>query len=1101
LIDLKQWLESQGLAQYAQVLADNDIDFDLLAELSEADLEKLGLSLGHRRKLVRALQSEGRGAAPRPPAPAAPAPVEPTDAERRQITVMFCDLVGSTEIANALDPEDASVLMRRYQDACAGAVARFNGYVAKFMGDGVLAYFGYPQAMEDAAEHAVRSALALVDAVAKIKRPDGTPCQSRVGISTGVVVIGELVGTGSAREHSIAGETPNLAARLQALAQPDAIIIGPRTHRLLGERFEYESLGEHVLKGFTTAVPIWRVLREAAAETRFAATRAAARGAFVGRKQESALLLERWQSAIQGRGQAVVISGEPGMGKSRLADALSDRLAGERHYRVSCQCSPYHTNSALHPVIRHLERAAGFATADAESTRLDKLEALVGESPPAQATALIADLLSLPVDRYPAIELAPPQRKAATFAALVDLLKRLAADAPVLLLIEDAHWIDPTTQELWTRLIDGIASTRLLALVTARPEFASPWTGRENVISIELTRLNEAQAAELVREIIAPRAFEPALVGDIVAKSDGVPLYVEELTRSVLESPTPERPAVPATLHDSLLARLDRLGQAKEIAQVAAVIGQQFSHALLARVVAYPAAELAHGLLQLLEAGLAYHTGGRAGEASYSFKHALVRDVAYENLLRGRRQQLHQRIGAALADHFAAVADAEPEVIAHHFHHAGMFEQALLYRERAGDRAITRSSYAEAVAHFGAALEDAARLPEGREKTARELALLLKLGPPLTIIKGGQSADVKETYRRAHQCATAAGDGPGLFKATWGLWYHANIGRRLDEARMHADQLTELGRKTGDDDLLLEGLHCKWSTAWFRGDVNTTLEDAVEGIRRYDRAKHSWMGPVFGGHDPGLCAHCVMGMALAARGRSREAIPHVERAIELGDELGQANNRAHALLNALTTAQLAGDCAATIRYAQRAIELGEKYNLPPARAHAAMISGWALAFGSDLAGGLTAMEIEYPRASAVGPFFRYYAGLLAEGMEKAGRYADALEVVRPVLAASPEPGVGFYVPELLRVQGLCLIGLAGDRDEAMRSLRTAVEIAKRNGISVLELRAALSLARVSAGTREAAQDLLPLRAFISSLPAGFESAMLAEAKQLLARAS
>jgi class 3 adenylate cyclase/predicted ATPase len=1101
--DLEQWLREQGLEQYSKLFADNDVDFEALAHLAETDLERLGLSLGHRRKLLRALDARGSKAAPSLPAGAmesGPHSVDAREAERRQITVMFCDMVGSTELANLLDPEDTSALIRRYQDACAGAVARFGGHVAKFMGDGVLAYFGYPQANEDTPEHAVRSALAVIDAIGELKRPDGRALQVRIGIATGIVVIGDMIGTGSARERSIAGETPNLAARLQALAEPDEIIVGERTHQLLGNRFEYESLGERALKGYAAPVRVWRVLRVAAAETRFAATRTASGGAFVGRSEESSLLFDRWQLASQGKGQAVLISGEPGMGKSRLADMLFDRIAGESFYRVTCQCSPYHTNSALHPVIRHLERAAGFAPDDPDAVKLAKLEVMLGgtsASPVLPATTLIADLLSLPTDGYSAVDLAPPQRKAATLAVLVELLTQLASDAPVLLLLEDAHWIDPTTRELWTRLIDRIPAIRLLALVTARPEFATPWTDREHMSSLELTRLTGSEAAALVTEIAAPRVLEPALVDDIVAKSDGVPLYVEELTKTVLESSTPDRPTVPATLHDSLLARLDRLGPAKDIAQVAAVIGQQFTYALLAAVVSYSAAELMAGLLRLVEAGLAYRSGG-AGEASYSFKHALLRDVAYENLLRARRLQLHERIGRALADNFASIAESEPELLAHHFHYAGLFDLALTYRDRAGDRAVARSSYAEGVAHFTAALAEAAQLPQGPDRTRRELAVLLKLGPPITIIKGAQSPEAGEVYRHAQERAAASGDETGLFKATWGLWYNAVVGRRLDLARDRAAELIELAQKSGNDDFLLEGFHCRWSTSQFRGEVTTALEVSLEGIKQYDRARHSWMGPIFGGHDPGVCAFIVRATTLSLRGRYPEARRCMAQALSLAEDLKHPNSQAHALANVLMAAQIGGDHRAVDQYAQRLIALADKYNLPPIRAHATLLSGWALAFGSDLVAGVAAMELEYPRATAVGPLFRYYAALLAEGQVRAGRFADALTVLRPALQTISEPGVGIFVSELYRLHGVCLLGADGaNEDEAMHSLRTAIDVARKQGATLLEMRAVVSLSRATIAIGRPAEGLASLRELCATLPPEFDTANLTEASDLL----
>jgi class 3 adenylate cyclase/predicted ATPase len=1111
MTDLKEWLSAHGLEQYSQQFADNDIDFDVLGDLTEADLEKLGLSLGHRRKLVRALDAHQHesdppaiGVAPKPGSVAAETP-DAAEAERRQITVLFGDLVGSTQLAQALDPEDAGALIRRYQDVCSGAVARFDGYVAKFMGDGVLAYFGYPQANEEAAEQAVRTAFAIIDAVPCLKHPDGRPFAVRIGIATGIVVIGDMLGEGSARERSIVGDTPNLAARLQAMANPNEVLISLRTFQLLGRRFEYTDLGERTLKGFAAPVPVWRVLHEAKAESRFAAARAAKRGAFVGRSEESSLLLDRWRRATQGQGQALLISGEPGMGKSRLVDMLSDGIGDERRYRVTCQCSPYHMNSALYPVIRHLERAAEFASEDTDVVKLAKLEAMLtglnGE-PDALETSLIADLLSLslPSDRNAALDLSPPQRKEATLSALVNLLTGMAEDAPVLLLLEDAHWIDPTTTELWTRLLDSITATRLLALITARPEFAPPWTGRARVSSLELQRLTNAQAAQLAAEIAAPRRLESALVDDIVTKSDGLPLFVEELTKAVLESATPERPVVPATLHDSLMARLDRLGPAKDIAQVAAVIGQRFSHTLLAAIVPCSGAELSVGLTRLIEAGLAYRSG-RLPDTTYSFKHALLRDVAYENLLRARRQQLHERIGRVLIESFASVAESEPELIAYHFHQARLFELAITYRERAGDRAVSRSSFAEAIVHFSAALCEAAQLepgPEAPDRMRRELGLLLKLGPVLAVTTGYHSAEVADAYQRAHHHAVALGDEDGLFKATWGLWINDLTTRRLDRARDQADALVKLARASGNDDYLLEGFHCLWGTAQFRGDVTSSLKMSGEGIQRYDRGRHSWMGPVFGGHDPGVCAHVVRAIALSLRGHDAEAKRSNERAILLADELKHPNSQSHALLSGMVAAQIGSDHQVVDQYAQRLIALADKYNLPPARAHALFLSGCCRAFTTDTEAGLKTMETEFPRASALGPFSRYYAALLAEGREKSGRYQEALVLLAKTLETVTEPGVGFYISELYRLQGMCLLRVDGaNKDEAMRSLHTAVAVAREQRATVLELRAAMSLTRAAIEIGCPAEGLASLRELCATLPPEFDPAILREAKELL----
>src|ERR1700736_3184943 len=826
---LQELLTELGLQQYAGVLADNDIDFDILSDLKENDLEKLGFSLGHRRKLLRALAAL-QPAAAQPEAPSITS--EAQEAERRQVTVLFSDLVGSTALANEIDPEDMSALIKRYQDACAGAIARFDGFIAKFMGDGVLAYFGYPQAQEDAAERSVYAALAIIESLRLLKGPDGRALETRIGIATGIVVIGDIIGSGVAREHSIVGETPNLAARLQTRAEPNSVVVSESTHHLLGRQFDYQSLGEQTLKGFTNPVQVWRVLREAAVASRFAAGHAARTGPFIGRVQEMGLLLDRWQLAKTCEGHVVFLSGEPGMGKSRIVDALFERIVDDPYYHLIFQCSPYHTNSALHPVIRQFERSAGFTLEDSAAIKLEKLEALLSATDNLSDTTrnLFADLLSIPLDdRYPPLELSPPQRKAATIAAIVHQLSRLAEQKPVLFVLEDAHWIDPTTQELVTRVIDSIASICVLVLITARPEFLSPWTGRDHVTSLALSRLSKTQCAELIAGVAAAQALRPALVEDIVAKTDGVPLFVEELTKAVMESATPDRPAVPATLQDSLMARLDRLGPAKEIAQIAAVIGQQFSYALLETVA--PAAEVETGIARLVDAGLAFPQS-RASEPSYSFKHALLRDVAYDNLLRGRRQQIHERVARALEEHFPAVAEGEPELLAQHFGQAGLADIGCTYYERAGDRAAARSNFAEAVAHFRAALTQLGQLTESQDQSRRELALLLKLGPALAIIKGQQNPELEAVYERACKVGTTLSDQAGVFKATWGLWYTAIVGRNLEKARDRAQELVTLGRQSPDADLLLEAFHCRWSTAFFRGDVRTALKDSAEGVER-----------------------------------------------------------------------------------------------------------------------------------------------------------------------------------------------------------------------------------------------------------------------------
>ena len=666
--ELRDWLRRHRFEQYAEIFEANDIDLDILPELSERDLEQLGVSMGNRRRLRKAL-------AERDAQPAGPSAADaPGEAERRQVTVLFCDMVGSTALSGTVDPELLGALIRRYQDAVAGAIGRFGGFVAKFMGDGVLAYFGFPRAFEDAAERAVRAAINVLAEVAGIELPDGTRVQARVGIATGLVVVGEIVGSGAAQERAIVGETPNLAARLQALAAPDTILVSEATQNLLGGLFELESTGEHELKGFARAVPVWRVVGEAVVESRFAASRAGRDLPMVGRAHEMGLMLDRWRLARGGEGQIVTVIGEAGIGKSRAIEALRAALAGEPHARIHLQGSPYYSDSALFPVIKHVSRAAHFAAADSAAVRIEKLRAAFAPRVASDAAALplLAELLSIPADELaPPPSLTPAQRKAATIALLVDEIVRLGETEPVLLVLEDAHWVDATTLELMTQLADSIGSARLLAVVTARPDFAPPWQTRPHSTLLTLGRLGRADCARLVAAVAASKDLSAETVAAILDKTDGIPLFAEELTRSMVESVGEAAATVPATLKDLLMARLDRLGAAREVAQIAAVVGRQFPFAILDAVVPRGGTVLEAALTDLVAAGILLPEG-RGLERGFSFKHALLRDAAYDSLLLTRRREWHERTARAVEQRFPELAASEPEVLAYHFAEAGL---------------------------------------------------------------------------------------------------------------------------------------------------------------------------------------------------------------------------------------------------------------------------------------------------------------------------------------------------------------------------------------------------------------------------------------------
>jgi class 3 adenylate cyclase len=591
---IADWLKKLGMSEYAKRFAENDIEFDILPELTDHDLERLGVSLGHRRRILRAIRGLG-GLAQAAPQIAAPH----DSAERRQLTVLLCDLVGSTALSVKLDPEDLRGIIAAYHRCCSELVERNGGFVARYMGDGVLAYFGYPQAHEYDAERAVRAGLALVEAVQALETAAGVPLQVRVGIATGLVVVGDLIGAGAAEEQPVVGETPNLAARLQALAEPGAVVIESLTRRMTGGLFEYRDLGTVALKGFAENVPAWQVLRADATVSRFEALHATTTP-LIGRDEEIDLLLRRWDQAKRGEGCVVLLSGEPGIGKSRIAQTIVERLGNEPHTRLRYFCSPHHQDSAGYPGITQLERAAGFRRDDTDEQRLDKLEAVLapGTTNLSEVVPVFADWLSIPTgDRYPALNLTPEKRKEKIIQLALAQVEGLAAHQPLLMVYEDVHWSDPTTRESLDLLIDRVPALRVLVIITFRPEFAPPWVGRPQVTLLSLNRLAPRQRAEMIIGVTGGKALPREIADQIIDRTDGVPLFIEELTKTVVESGIvtdvgdhysvtgPVAPlAIPTTLHASLLARLDRLAPTREVAQIAATLGRSFSYELISAV-------------------------------------------------------------------------------------------------------------------------------------------------------------------------------------------------------------------------------------------------------------------------------------------------------------------------------------------------------------------------------------------------------------------------------------------------------------------------------------------------------------------------------------
>jgi class 3 adenylate cyclase/predicted ATPase len=1106
-MDVGDWLRKLGLGQYAAAFRDNEIDATVVPGLTTDDLKDLGVALvGHRRRLLDAIAALGQESAP-----ASTAPTVAAEAERRQLTVLFCDLAGSTELAARLDPEDLRAIINAYHQAVAAVLTGFGGFVAKYMGDGILAYFGYPQAHEEDAERAVRAGLAIVERVAQLALAE--PLQVRIGIATGLVVVGDLIGAGAAQEQAVVGETPNLAARLQGLAEPNQIVIADATRRQIGSLFEIRDLGAPALKGFAAGQQVWHVVGESGVASRFEALRSGATP-LVGRDEEIDLMLRRWAQAKAGEGRVVLISAEPGIGKSRLAEAVEERIAAEPHTRLRYFCSPHHQDSALYPFIAQLERSASFTRDDSAAIKLQKLAAMFADGPP-DDLSLVAELLSLPAtEAHSELELTPQRRKERTFDALLRGLERLSRRTPVLMLFEDLHWMDATSRELLDRTISGVERLPVLLIATFRPEFDPPWSGLPHVAMLALNRLGRRDGALLVERLVGNAGLPADLIDEIVERTDGVPLFLEEVTKVVLETAAGSdaaargtlamipgaRLAVPATLQASLMARLDRLGlAAKETAQIGAAIGREFSYELLSAVAPRGEAETQAGLARLVAAGLVFQRG-TPPSAEYQFKHALVQDTAYGTLLRGPRQALHGRIAAAIVERSPDIAERQPELLAHHLAEAGQPERAALSWRRAGEQAVRRAANREAIEHFRRALALVETQPEGTARSRAELAILTQLAPPLMGVHGWSAPEVGEVVERAATVGRRLESSAELAPAIANLWiFNASRGR-FDRAAEISDDLFRMARELGDDDILLQAHHCAWATRFFQGRIKEAADHVAAGAALYDAERHAHHRHLYLGHDPRVCSMnfgASVNFALGYPERSKQLL---DDGIAFARELAHAPSLANALGRACEVFVMRGDVEAARANATELVELTDVHGLPQPRAHACSYLGWALARSGDTAEGLAQLEEGERQQTALGAVIHatFALGIAADGLLAAGCYAEGLEQIDRALMLAVEGGERAYMALLHGIRAKLLVQVRGASDPAVEaSLQQALAIARQQETKGFELGAAVTLARLwaEAGRRAEARDLLaPIYGWFTE---GFDTPDLVEAKALL----
>jgi class 3 adenylate cyclase/tetratricopeptide (TPR) repeat protein len=1103
------WLEKLGMSEYAQRFAENGITVAALPHLTEQDLKDIGVLLGHRRIMLAAIGALADAPSRKPEPTSSPEQKSQDTAERRQVTVMFSDLVGSTALSARMDPEDLREVISAYQKCVTETVRRFGGFVANYMGDGVLAYFGYPQAHEDDTERAVRAGLELVAAVRDLKTH--ATLQTRVGIATGLVVVGDLIGSGSTQEQAVVGETPNLAARLQGVAEPNAVVVADSTRKLLGNLFEFQDLGAKDLKGIAGPVRAFAALRPSSVESRFEALHASGVTELVGREEELELLLRRWLKAKAGDGQIVLLSGEAGIGKSRLTAALLERLGSEPHTRVRYFCSPQHTDSALYPIIGQMERVAGFAYNDTLSTKLDKLDALLTQtSTSIEDAGLLADMLLLGNDgRYPELNLSAKQRRDRTLKALTEQIEALARLNPILTIFEDAHWADPTSLELFDHIVNAIPSLRALLIVTFRPGFEPPWVGRRDVTALALNRLAEREVGAMINGIIGSELLSTNIRQDIIERTDGNPLFVEEMTKAVLEAGgegaaiaaavPPPAAAVPASLHAPLMARLDRLGPAKEVAQVGAAIGREFSHALLAAVVRKPEAQLNAALDRLLAAGLLFRQG-EPPDAMYLFKHALVQDAAHGTLLREPRRALHARIAETLEGQFADIVERRPELLARHCTEAGLIEKAAYLWGKAGQRSLDLVALPEAVAYLREGLAIIERLPPSADRDSLELALREPLHAAWLQWRGWASPEVGANATAILHLAQRQNRPQSLLVGLWGTWINTITQGRVAESPQWAQRLLTEGNQSGNIDLQILGHRASLSSHFYLGELKEALEQRHKVLALYDPQRAARWRELTG-NDVRTAVGVFSSQALWMLG-------YPDQASQMSDQLDADSRRLGHPFDigwASTWGAYVFDyrcepdrLLARVHEAER---VGREQSIPvfnkvlvPAG------EGLALLRKGELLEAISLLERGIEGWRATGGFLNlpYLKCALAEALSRQSDVEGGLRLLDECVDQIEKPGwhERVWLAEILRVKGWVLMR-RGRRTEAEAQLRASIECARRQQARSWELRSSTTLAQlfIECGQRDPARQLLaPIYDWFTE---GFDTRDLKEAKALL----
>lgn len=1113
-MDVAGWLRALGLEKYQATFCEHEITAAVLPNLSADDLKDLGIApVGHRRRLLDAIALLRAGNEPvSVPSLGEPQAIGQPTAERRQISVMFCDMADSTTLSTRLDPEDLSAVIRGYQSCVAATIARFGGFIARYVGDGALIYFGWPEAHEGDAERTVRAALAVIAAIDQAPI-HGQCLRVRIGIATGLVVIGAPIGSGDARQQTAIGETPNLAARLQGLAGASGIAIDETTHRQLGRLFEYRDLGKLELKGFPSPVSVWLVLGEVRGASRFEALHAATLAPLIGRDGELALLEWCWQQAIGGEGQAILVTGEAGIGKSRLIAALEQRLESARPTLLRYFCSPDQTDVALHPVIAALRHEADITSGDTDAAQLAKLRALLAPtSIAADDIALVADMLSIPLRHRPLILDASPQtRKVRTFAALVARLRSLSRSNLLLVVLEDAHWADASSIEFFNAAIPALMDIPALLVISSRSDDTRTRIGGEGIRTLTLPRLSGRHAAALASSITTEAKLPPALLNRIVEQSDGIPLFVEELTKTVLETasfdgadPTPL--AVPASLQASLLARLDRIPAAKELAQIGAILGREFSHTLLTVIADLPELTVHHGLQQLVNSGLAIRDGS-APEANYIFKHALIRDTAYGMLLRSRRRELHARAADALEKQSPDLRERQPELLAHHYTEAGLVEPAIAFWVKAARRSVARSAMIEAAAQLRQALALVPELPEGQARLRQELELQGTFGGVLFELHSWADGLAAQAYTRALELAEQLEDVGAMIPVLSGLvTYYAGQCQYRTASDIAVRLLNAAER--GDDPSMQMVAHRSMGLClhWI-GDATGALGHFDRVLALYDPERDRHLATLLG-FDARIQAAFLSCFDLLVLGRLDQALKRFELArLQLGDT-DHMHSRAFAYGYGGMFSLFKQDRQLAFSQLTESFELATKHHFVAWEGISSMLLGSVFMAPEDGAAGLAQAIAGYNRYTLrtglpqddTGRALNstYYRALLSRACEAAGSLSEARIHLDAAISAAEETGECWFEPELHRLKGELLLRWYPDEEaHAEAALRLAVERAARRNALFWELRGSLSLAKLLVSLDRPDQARHTLAPVYHMFTEGLDWPDLCEAKTLL----